>query len=180
MQKMIKRKKNLTKEKHQRYEALYDLGVIITSLYPNQNTRNPYRLLEHKVELPPDVDREHHKKVYDLLLHAITLLNRTHRMKDRGRWISEREDVIATLALLKNHLMGEYRLNTPCRQLYADLDYLWGREKTFTHREVMLTLRRPLSTLKRQLRTLHYHGLLELVEVDRFRRFHYKVVKLQE
>ena len=162
------------------YSDLYELALLIANLCPEQGTHNPYKRLEDKVDLPGHLPKENIIKLYDMLLHAITLLNRNYRPLESdshrmAKAVSTREDVIATLALVRPVAFPNTMVKRTARNMFRELSLTFGSEDVFTSAQVAKEINVPRHTAKRYLTRLREAGWVKLVRTGRHNTYYYRL-----
>jgi len=157
------------------YSDLYELALLIANLCPEQGTHNPYKRLEDKVDLPGHLPKENIIKLYDVLLHAITLLNRHHRPLEMAKAISSREDVIAALALVRPIAFPNTMVKRTAKDLFKEVSLTFGQEDVFTSAQVAKELSIPQHKAKRYLTRLREAGWVKLVRTGKANTYYYRL-----
>lgn len=84
-------------------EELKNLLQILYKIFPNHETINPF----YKVQL--DHYPSNYEIYHKLLTHFLTLVYSKHRPMEKARYITSREDVIASLNILEITLLQQHR-----------------------------------------------------------------------
>jgi len=84
-------------------ELLQKLIEILHQIFPKEETINPF----YKVEL--NHYPSEYQYYYKLLSHYITLLNQKHRAMDKQKFVTSREDILASLNVLEIMVLKSYR-----------------------------------------------------------------------
>lgn len=82
---------------------LKKLLLVLEEIYPKEETENPF----YKIDLKDYPDSFLH--CHRLLTHYLTLIYKTHRPMNKKRYITSREDVMASLQLLEIVTLKHYR-----------------------------------------------------------------------
>jgi hypothetical protein len=91
-----------TKEKRNR-NPLQELLKTLHEIFPTGETINPF----HRIKLRDyPTEYEHYLK---LLTHYITQINQKHRAMEKQRFVTSREDIMASLNLLEIVVLKQYR-----------------------------------------------------------------------
>ena len=157
------------------YSDLYELALLITGLFPEQGTLNPYKRLENKIDLPDHLPKTNIIKLYDMLLHAITLLNRHYRPLEKNKAVSTREDVINTLALLRPVAFPNTMIKRTARNMFKELSLIFGPEDVFTSAQVAKEINVPRHTAKRYLTRLREAGWVTRIRTGRHNTYYYRL-----
>jgi len=157
------------------YSDLYELALLITSLCPKQHTHNPFKRLEDKIDLSGHLPKENIIRLYDMLLHAITLLNRHHRPMEKNKVLSSREDVINVLALVRPVGFPNTLIKRTARNMFRELSLTFGPEDVFTSAQVAKELGIPQYKAKRYLTRLREAGWVELVKKGQSNTYYYRL-----
>ena len=160
------------------FEVLTDIAVSLTFLYPDHHSYNPYQRLEKKVKIPQKMKAADLVRLYRLLVHGMTILHRSYRMRDdQGRWITERTDVILSLCLLQPVVWPQHQIGRRTKEVYLEILASYEEGASFTIRELMFRLRKPRSTLFRHVQSLCQAGYIEKVGGNKKRGFRYRLAK---
>ena len=162
------------------YSGLFELALQIIDLCPKQSTGNPYKRLENKVELPGHLPKEKIVQLFDMLLHAITLLNRHHRPMESdshrmAKALSTREDLIATLALIRPIAFPNTLVKRTARNMFKELSLIFGPKDVFTSAQVAKEINVPRHTAKRYLTRLREAGWVKLVRTGKANTYYYRL-----
>lgn len=87
----------------ERNEILKKLVLVLHQIYPEEETTNPF----YRVNLEdyPTEYLHYHK----LLSHYFTLIHKNNRAMEKARYITSREDVLASLQVLEIVTLKQYR-----------------------------------------------------------------------
>lgn len=118
------------------YQRLFEVSLLLIGCSPEANPINPYQRLEKKIKLPVHLPRENLSILYQLLLHASVIFNRTHRLRKQRRLLISREDVVNALALLRPIAFPQSMLLPSSRKFYLELLTTVGKEKEVTRQEI--------------------------------------------
>ena len=157
------------------YSGLFELALQIIDLCPKQSTSNPYKRLENKIELPDHLPKEKIIQLFDVLLHAITLLNRHHRPMEMAKVLSTREDMIATLALVRPVAFPNTMVKRTARKMFRELSLTFAGKDVFTSAQVAKELSVPRHKAKRYLTRLREAGWVELVKKGQSNTYYYRL-----
>jgi hypothetical protein len=140
------------------FSNLFDLVLIIYGHYPKVKTRNPYqRITDRLFKASPPSDRQLFTKV----LHSLTSLYHLVRHRNtRGEYESSREDLLASLHLLKDQLDPRNVLSKDERLFFRSLERQF-RGVMFSREQVQVHFLISNSHVKRQLHKFYMAGLLE-------------------
>ena len=84
----------------QKTSQLADLVVSLLRIYPKHATVNRFSVPPFKL---PENQSQKLQKLFKMLIHASTIINENHRVKDQqGRYMSQREDYINAINLMKD------------------------------------------------------------------------------
>jgi len=127
-------------------KELIELLGVLHKIFPKEETINPF----YKVELSDYPTTYNH--CYKLLAHYFTLIYKNHRAIDKSRYITSREDIIASLNLLEIMTLKNYRThqktvneiyitlksNTKAGQIIAarNIREIFNISKTQSHRYI--------------------------------------------
>lgn len=153
------------------YHKLVDMVLLTHSLFPTQKTKNPYmRLIRNHVE-----DQET-LFLFQQLSHSLTLLHQVNRYKNKhGEYLTEKEDVLASLYLLQHRLNKNLMITKSEQELYH---FLKKRHKgPFTRKQVQDALDQSKSHTHRQLEKLLYTGKIERIGGYKNRGYVYALKK---
>lgn len=118
------------------YQQLFEMSMMIIGSCPEVRPINPYQRLEKKIKLPKHLPRENLLMLYQLLVHASTVFNRTHRLRKKRKLLTSREDVINALTLLRPAAFPESMLLSSTRKFYLELLTVVEKEKEVTRKEL--------------------------------------------
>ena len=106
---------------------LLELVKILDKIFRKEETINPF----YKIELSDyPTEYQHYLK---LLTHYITLINQKNRTMEKHKFVTSREDIIASLNLLEINTLKHYRTQKQsAEELYEIL-------KNNTHKDQILT-----------------------------------------
>jgi hypothetical protein len=97
-------------------ENLKELVLVLSKIYPTGETINPF----YKIELNQYPTEYQH--YYKLLTHYFTLIYKTQRPMEKAKYISSREDIVASLQLLEIVTLKKYRTQeTQAQELWEVL-----------------------------------------------------------
>jgi hypothetical protein len=112
-------------------ENLKELVLILSKIYPTQETINPF----YKVNLNQYPTEYQH--YYKLLTHYFTLIYKTQRPMEKAKYISSREDILASLQLLEIVTLKKYRSQeTQAQELYEVLKKNTKAEQILSSRNI--------------------------------------------
>lgn len=130
---------------------LKKLLLVLEEIYPKEETENPF----YRIELHDYPDSFLH--CHRLLTHYITLIYKIHRPMNKKRYITSREDVMASLQLLELVTLKHYRsekkqseelhetlkINTQENQILTakQIREIIGYSKTHTQRFINILLK---------------------------------------
>ena len=123
--------------------VLYQLESVVTRLYPNHKTTNPYdAYLQGYYEdlVIEDV------LLFKRLLKSITLVSHKERPKENKRYISSYGDVLTTIELMSNHTINDTLMNS-----YVQLKEIFT-DTPFTKLQAGRVLRKSKGTIQRYLK----------------------------
>jgi DNA-binding MarR family transcriptional regulator len=86
-----------------RTEILKKLVLVLHEIYPTGETQNPFYRL--KLEDYPSEYLHYHQ----LLSHYFTLIHQNNRAMEKSRYITSREDIMASLQVLEIVTLKQYR-----------------------------------------------------------------------
>ncbi len=131
-------------------ENLKELVLVLSKIYPTQETINPF----YKIVL--DKYPSEYQYYLKLLTHYITLINQKHRPMEKAKYITSREDIVASLQLLEIVTLKKYRTQeTQAQELYEilrkntkenqvlssrNIREIINYSKTQTHRFILILL----------------------------------------
>ena len=131
-------------------ENLKELVLILSKIYPTEETINPF----YKIELNQYPTEYQH--YYKLLTHYFTLIYKTQRPMEKAKYITSREDIVASLQLLEIVTLKKYRTqqtqaqelcevlkkNTKENQILTsrNIREIINYSKTQTHRFIVILL----------------------------------------
>ena len=131
-------------------ENLKELVLILSKIYPTEETINPF----YKISLNQYPTEYQH--YYKLLTHYFTLIYKTGRPMEKAKYITSREDIVASLGLLEIVTLKKYRTqetqaqelhevlkkNTKENQILSsrNIREIINYSKTQTHRFIVILL----------------------------------------
>ncbi len=135
-------------------EALvYELIQICRELGGRKQTENPYRSTINKFKHILSIGTY---LQLNEMIHCLTLLNRSAREKERGIYISTREDVVNAMNMI---LPDKIKLTEKELETHRKLKHHFG-DVPFTYLEAAVKLRLSLSSIKRQLTPLKAYAMV--------------------
>ena len=147
-----------------RITTLFELCQLITNLYPDFQTQNPYNCFKDKINLSGYFYRHHKEdiyRLYHLLVHCLTCINHIYRIQDKqGNYLSDKQDNITTLAMLQGEGFTNLILPQAVRETYKELMSYYGTETTFTAKKARFILQLSKTTFNRHLQQLQQLGYL--------------------
>jgi hypothetical protein len=151
------------------------LGHVLRHLYilfPLQKTQTPQAIKTAIGNRYP----ARYAEYYQLLVHFITILNGPNRMKERGYYITGREDIISALYILDKTLLKEIRSREEqARDFYLQIKGVLTDKQNFTRRQLQHLLDIPKTTLHSKLKLLIDHGYLEITGGHKNRGYIYSL-----
>ena len=112
-------------------ENLKNLVLILSKIYPTEETINPF----YKIELKQYPTEYQH--YYRLLTHYFTLIYKTQRPMDKAKYITSREDIVASLHMLEIVTLKKYRTQEiQAEQLYEVLKKNTKENQVLTSRNI--------------------------------------------
>jgi hypothetical protein len=132
-------------------KALDELVLALHKIYPKEETINPF----YKVKLEDyPTEYGHYLK---LLTHYFTLIYKNNRAMDKAKYISSREDLVASLNILEIMTLKKYRTqqstaeelheilknNTKTGQILStkNIREIIGYKKTQTHQFIQILIK---------------------------------------
>lgn len=137
------------------------LGNILKHLYllyPNEITQSETTISASlKAKYPLQ-----YVLYFRLLVHFITILNKNYRMKELGRYISEKEDIITSLSILEHVFLKDIRSKEETsRYYYQILKNALPDKHKFSRKTVQEFLELPRTTIHKIMKLLESHGYVE-------------------
>ena len=155
------------------YMYLEFLEKTTQSLFLDEKSFNPEQELREGIinQLPKD-----QVKLFDRLVHSITLLNHMYRVHhlEKG-YESIREDVLNAASLLQLSFNPESMLYVKTKMIYWALEEFYGTEE-FTAREASLKLVLNKQTLSKHLMALRTVGYVNHVRTGERNTYYYRLV----
>lgn len=163
---------------------LFELSQQIIEFYPNIKTKNPYKGLADKASFSPLFQRERKEEImrlYNLLVHAMTLLNHLYREKQQGYFISDREDNMIALQLLQREAFPASLMSVNLRNTYLQLMDCYGTDHAFTAKKAGFVIEVPSkTTFKRHLLELQMMGYCKRIGGNKRDGYEYILKELME
>jgi hypothetical protein len=139
-------------------KKLNELLYVLDAIFPTQETINPF----YKVELNqyPSNYQLYHK----LFTHYFTLLYKNHRAMDKARYITSREDIMASLHLLEITILKEHRKEKQtAQQVYKTLKEFIQKDQELTARNIAEIIHYKKTQTSRFIKDMLHQNLLEKV-----------------
>jgi hypothetical protein len=139
-------------------KKLNELLYVLDAIFPTQETINPF----YKVELNqyPSNYQLYHK----LFTHYFTLLYKNHRAMDKARYITSREDIMASLHLLEITILKEHRKEKQtAQQVYKTLKEFIQKDQELTARNIAEIIHYKKTQTNRFIKDMLHQNLLEKV-----------------
>jgi len=140
------------------YKQLTQMAMAVKGLFPGTGTAHaPTERIS-----PGEVYPEDLRCLYELLVHAVTLLNKLYRQKDReGNYISQREDY-ATALMLLSPLFNIKLLKVPegTREYYHALVSGIGFSERFSRADLQRLTGKSKTSCNNALQSLMEQGLI--------------------
>ena len=158
---------------------LLDLIQLFESLFPQQETNNPYSLLESSLIENNYFYASHEedvKRIYNRLVHYFTCLNSIYRVQIKGVYESTREDNLLALNLLKDENLTDAYLGKEHRASYRLLMSYLGLGTAFTSKEGNAVLQLPHTTYQRHLKLLREKGYIKVISGSRYKGYVYELI----
>lgn len=115
-----------------KYLIIRDLCFLFGSILPQKPTKNTVRDYDDLL----DELGSKEKGLFNLLVHQMTLLHRINRMKVRGCYVSEKEDILLSLELMGSRLNPLGYMSSLRKQYYLSLESYFGNS-IFKREEAM-------------------------------------------
>ena len=115
-----------------KYLIIRDLCLLLQSILPQEKVMNKERKYDHLLETLSSTD----KGLFLLLLKQMTLLNKMKRVKEKGYWQSEEEDILLSLSILGQKINPIGFINQRQKKYYLRLENYYGNS-VFTREEAM-------------------------------------------
>ena len=158
-------KKTHTEQKNK--NVLYQLESLITTLYPNYKTVNPYQ--EYLQSYYEDLNIED-VLLFKRLLKSITLLNHKERTQQNRKYISSYGDVLTAI-----ELMGRYTINDRLLKSYIDLKTIF-LDHPFTKLQAARVLRKSMRYVERLLPLFYHLKLAEKTNIKQGQKHTYRLL----
>lgn len=162
------------------YQQLFEMAMLIIGCSPESNPINPYKRIEKKIKLPEHLPRESLVILYQLLVHASTLFNRTHRLRKKRQLITSREDVVNALTMIRPVAFPESVLLPTTRKFYMELLIIIGTEKSITRQELSNKLHYHPQKVWRHLLALIEAGYIMLIRKGVGGICYYRILQQRE
>jgi hypothetical protein len=112
-------------------ENLKNLVLILSKIYPTAETINPF----YKIELSQYPTE--YQYYYRLLTHYLTLIYKNQRPMEKAKYITSREDIVASLQLLEIVTLKKYRTQeTQAQELWEILKNNTKENQILTSRNI--------------------------------------------
>ena len=151
------------------------LGMVLKHLYllfPVQETLSPGELKTSLNNRYP----ARYSEYYQLLTHFITIMNSPRRVKERGYYITQKEDIISSLYILERVCLKDYRdREEQARDFYLQVKSVLPQNSGFTRHSLQNLLDMPKTTLHDRLKLLAEHGYLERTGGHKNRGYEYRL-----
>lgn len=163
--------KNQNKKKmDKRYYRLLSLLSLLYELQPKCRVKHSY-----KKELQERLSSRKYVELLDLLIRQMTILNRAYRLKEKGIYKSEKEDLVLALQLLERDIKLDTFVNPTMRLVYEQLQKKIGSHRLFTRTEVERITGYSKSSSSRLIRRLWSCGKLERLGGSRKTGYYYQL-----
>jgi hypothetical protein len=151
------------------------LGMVLKHLYvlfPVHKTLSPGELKTSLNSRYP----ARYSEYYQLLTHFITIMNSPRRVKERGYYITQKEDIISSLYILERVYLKDYRVaEEQARDFYLQVKSVLPAKAVFTRTVLQNLLDMPKTTLHHRLTLLADHGYLERTGGHKNRGYEYRL-----
>jgi len=118
-----------------KYLIIRDLCFLLQSILPQEKVMNQERKHDHLLETLSSTD----KGLFLLLLKQMTLLNKMKRVKEKGYWQCEEEDILLALYILGEKINPIGFIKRKLKKYYLALENYYGNS-LFTRDEAMSVL----------------------------------------
>jgi len=135
------------------------LAILLQQLNTKHYTYNPYNKLINRIAERYAYCGEDELKLFKLLVHGITLLNKVYRIKDKNRYVVQREDVLIALDLMGESVSPFSKMSNTNTEYYHALFKIFGT-LSFNRKDVEFKLRISKTHANRVLKDLTKKGLL--------------------
>lgn len=139
---------------------IVELAMLLERINKELTTYNPYNNLINRVAQRYVHCGSEELKLYKLLVHGITLLNKLYRTQNEGSYVVEREDMLTALSLMGESINPYIKVSKTNTEYYHAMYKLYG-QRSFKRRYVEKGLGISKSHANRILETLEKEGLLK-------------------
>lgn len=158
-----------------KYLMIRDLCYLLSGLLPQVKTRNPIECYDDLLEELGSKERG----IFNLLVHQLTLLHRNYRMKERGSYLSEKEDILIALEIMGSRLNPMGFMSSLRKEYYLTIETYFGHS-VFKRKEVMGIIGLKKSHTQRILNDLVKAGMLYQHERKGSLGYLYQIMKTDE
>lgn len=169
-----------TKKTANYYQHLFEMTLMIIGSCPESHPINPYKRLEGKVKIAEHLPGERLLQLYQLLVHASVLFNRTHRLRKQRRLLVSREDIVNALALLRPVAFPQSVLLPDTLKFYYEMLTAVGKEREVTRKELSELLNYHEQKVWRHTIELREAGYIKVSRRKVHGRCYYKIVREEE
>lgn len=155
-------------------EKLEELLLFLFEIFPNKATQNPF----YKVSLNQYVSK--YSYLHKLLTHFLTLIYQSNRIMENKGYITQREDVLASLQILEIVSLEAYREeNEIIEDCYQKLKNNSLPNQELPRKFIEGIIQKRKSQTNRIIKVLQDRGYLKLVGGHRNRGYLYQIMEVE-
>jgi hypothetical protein len=136
-----------------------ELALLLQKINQEETTYNPYNKLINRIAERYAHCGQEEIKLYKLLVHGITLLNKLYRIQIDGRYVVERQDMLTALELMGESINPYIKVSKANTEYYHAMFKLFGN-RSFKRKAVEKGLLISKTHTNRILEDLEKKGLL--------------------
>lgn len=155
------------------YYCLEQLTHLIHTIFKGENTSNPNEELLQEIETKLSTSNF---KLFQKLVHSLTLLNCNYRVYTEQGYLVTKEDMINTLSLFQLKINAESVLSQRSKWIYNEISYLYAN-KEFTVKQACSALQIKKPAMKNHIVALRNLGYIEHTRTGIYNTFYYKTAK---
>jgi hypothetical protein len=154
---------------------LQELLLFLLEIFPKQQTENPF----YKIELIEYPSKYAH--LHKLLTHFLTLIYQNNRIVENNRYITQREDVLASLQILEIISLQAHRdLNQIAEDCYQKLQNNSKPNQGLSRKIIEVIIQKRKSQTHRIINAMLEKGYLELIGGHKNKGFIYRIIVFKE
>lgn len=155
-----------------RYKRLLQLLTLFYDLQKQYPVRHDYKkVLEERLSSPRYIE------LTDLMIRQITILLRMYRTKEKGVYLSEKEDLVIAVNLMHGELKSETMMSPLTGLALHQLERVFGYDRMFMRKDVMRVTGYKESQSQRIIKRLLDCEKLKRVGGYKNRGYFYQLVK---